>query len=278
MGFTLLQYSCRFFYNIRLYFGKRSLDLNDKKCYTFIMTINSEYIRKLTGFKVYAVKRCNATFDDIGENDAIIALSQNHGAGRGDHTFYSPPGGLYIVMRERGLSIDPHTLTPAVGLAVHDTVKSVLGVETRLKWVNDVMLGNKKICGILCRSPRRAEYLIGMGINYATDIAALMKAGLTEAGTLNAPEKLATEFCAQLIRNVHLAALSPFDYVRYNDLCDTVGKMISFTQNGITVQGFAEGIETDGTLIVRIGKATVAVDAGEVSIVREIPPQALANM
>lgn len=237
------------------------------------MTINSEYIRKITGFKVLAVKRCNSTFDDIGSHDAIIALSQNRGAGRGDHTFFSPPGGLYIVMRECGLSIDPHTLTPAVGLAVHDTIKSTLGVTTKLKWVNDVMLNGKKICGILCRSPRRAEYLIGMGINYATDINALIKAGLTEAGTLAAPEKLATEFCARLIRNVHLAALSPFDYEKYNALCDTVGKTISFTQNGIAVQGFAESVETDGTLIVRIGKATVAVDAGEVSVVREVPPK-----
>lgn len=254
-------------------FGKSSLDLHSEKCYTFIMTINSEYIRKLTGFKILAVKRCNATFEDIGSYDAIIALAQNRGAGRGDHTFFSPPGGLYIVMRECGLSIDPHTLTPAVGLAVHDTIRSVLGVETRLKWVNDVMLGDKKICGILCRSPRRAEYLIGMGINYATDINVLLKAGLNDAGTLAAPEKLATEFCARLIKNVHLAALSPFDHERYNALCDTVGKTISFTQNGMIVQGFAEGIETDGTLIVRIGKATVAVDAGEVSVVREAPPK-----
>ena len=47
-----------------------------------------------------------------------------------------------------------------------------------------------------------------------------------------------------------------------------VGKNVTFIHNGINVQGFAESVAPDGSLIVRIGNATVAVDAGEVSIVR----------
>jgi len=233
------------------------------------MDLNERFIKKYTGLKVAAVKHARSTFDEIGDNDAIIALSQDNGVGRGDHTFYSPRGGLYMVMRECGLDIDAQTLTHKVGLAVHDTILTVLGLSVRLKWVNDIFYDGKKVCGILCRSPRRGEYLIGVGVNYSTDIAELKKAGLDNAGSLGAPEARASEFCARLIRRIHVIARKQFDCTRYNVLCDTVGKNISFNQNGVAVTGFAEKVETDGTLLVRIGKATVAVDSGEVSIVRE---------
>lgn len=233
------------------------------------MVINEKFIREFTGFKVTVREHCVSTFDEIGGNDAIVALSQDRGAGRGDHTFFSPKGGVYMVMRVLGLHIDAHTLTPAVGLAVYDTIKSVTGIETKLKWVNDVMLDGKKVAGILCKCPRRGEYLIGIGVNYATDADTLVKAGLRDATTLNAPESRVTAFVTGLIKRIRTATLAAFDHRRYNSLCATVGKNISFTHNGSEVRGYAESVGADGSLIVRIGTATVAVDSGEVSIVRE---------
>ena len=133
------------------------------------------------------------------------------------------------------------------------------------------MYDGKKICGILIRSPRRGEYLIGVGVNYATSPAELEKAGLSDVATsLGAPEDKATAFTADLMRRIHLATLAPFDHVRYGKLCVTLGKTVCFNKNGVNIRGYAESIERDGTLLVRIGMATVAVDAGEVSLVREV--------
>ena len=237
------------------------------------MVIDKHYIKKATGLKILSVRSCKSTFNELGDNDVIIAQSQVFGEGRGDHKFFSPPGGLYIVMREVGLNINAHTLTPAVGLAAHDTIKAVSGIDTTLKWVNDVMFGGKKAAGILVKCPRRGEYLIGIGINYATDIRDLELAGVEGAATLNANECRATEFCTDLIKRIHAATLMPFDYKRYNALCDTVNKTVSFMRGDVKVQGHAEHVEKDGSLIVRIGMATVAVDAGEVSIIREVKPE-----
>ena len=234
-----------------------------------LMLIDQRYIKKATGLKILSVRSCRSTFDELENNDVIIAQAQACGEGRGDHKFFSPPGGLYIVMREVGLNINAHTLTPAVGLAAHDAIKSVLNIDTTLKWVNDVMFGGKKAGGILVKCPRRGEYLIGIGINYATDQKDLVNAGLNDATTLKANECRATEFCVELIKRIHAASLMPFDYKRYNELCDTVNKTVSFMRGDIKVQGRAESVERDGSLIVRIGMATVAVDAGEVSLVRE---------
>ena len=232
------------------------------------MIINKRHIQTATGYKVKVCKSCKSTFDKIGGNDVIIALSQKNGAGRGEHTFFSPPGGLYIVQRERNV-IDPHTLTPAIGLAVHDAVKAVTGRDTQLKWVNDVIYNDKKIAGILVRSPRPGEYLIGVGVNYFTDVRAFEKVGLFDAGSLGADVTTASAFCAELISRIRLAARESFNYHKYTALCRTIGKNISFVRDGVNLEGYAESIERDGSLIVRIGSATVAVDAGEVSIVRE---------
>lgn len=246
------------------------LDLYRLRWYNIDMTVDEKTLRKATGLNLSVLDECVSTFDAIGDLDAIVALSQKSGEGRGDHTFFSPRGGIYVVMRAMGLHIDAHTLAPSVGLAAHDAIKSVLGMETRLKWVNDVMYGGKKIAGILCKCPRRGEYLIGIGVNYATDEAELFSAGLPDAGTLAAPPQKATEFTAVLLKAIRRAAVSIFDAARYNALCVTVGKNVSFIHNGMTVRGYAEAVERDGSLIVRIGSATVAVDAGEVSIVREV--------
>lgn len=232
------------------------------------MAINGKLLQKVTGLKIKCVERCVSTFDEIGDFDAIVARTQAHGAGRGDHTFFSPYGGIYLVMRERGLNIDAHTLTPAVGLAVRDTILNVLGISTRLKWVNDVLLDGKKVCGILCRCPRRGEYLIGVGVNFAVSRKDLMSAGLDDAATLDASEYYATSFTTELIKRIHSASLLPFDHERYNKLCVTVGKDVSFTYNGMQTFGHAEYVERDGSLMVKIGQATVAVDSGEASIIR----------
>lgn len=235
-----------------------------------IKKINASFIKKATGLKVKSVVSCGSTFDEIADYDVIIARSQSVGYGRGDHTFYSPLGGIYIVMRETGLNIAAHTLTPAVGIAAHDAIKTVLGIDTKLKWVNDVMYNGKKAAGILVRSPRIGEYLIGIGVNYATDGEQLLSAALPDAVSLQAPPDKADMFALQLIKNIHLATLKDFDSARYNSLCVTVGKNVGFTHNGVYVQGFAQSVEQDGTLMVRLGQATVAVDAGEVSVLREV--------
>ena len=234
------------------------------------MLLNEKFIGQHTGLNVKVVQSCRSTFDEIGKYDAIIALKQTDGVGRGDHTFFCPDGGLYIVMRVQGVFINPHTLTPAVGLAVHDTIQAILGLKTQIKWVNDIMYNYQKVAGILCKCVRKAEYLVGIGINYATNPEELEKAGLPDATSLQAPESRATAFVTGLLRQIRRAAIATFDNERYGRLCMNVCKTVGFTYNGVYVEGYAEGINPDGSLIVRIGNATVAVDAGEVSILRNV--------
>ena len=232
------------------------------------MKLNGKFITASTGLNIRFTRSCVSTFDEIEDFDVIVALRQKNGVGRGEHTFASPPGGLYIVLRLIG-RYDAHTLTPSVGIAVHDTVAEILGLDTELKWVNDVFYKGKKAVGILCKCPRKDEYLVGIGINYATKQSALDNAGLNGiATTLGAPEEKASEFVAALLNRIYDPALCAFDSEKYSSLCMNIGKTVEFTHNGAKLTGLAERVNEKGSLVVCVGEETVAVDAGEVVILK----------
>ncbi|MDE7108137.1 MAG: hypothetical protein K2O39_07430, partial [Clostridiales bacterium] len=88
--------------------------------------------------------------------------------------------------------------------------------------------------------------------------------------SLQAPISRASAFVTGLLRMIKRATIATFDNIRYGNLCINVGKNVEFTHNSLKVRGFAEMIDANGSLIVRIGNATVAVDAGEVSIIRNV--------
>ena len=109
-------------------------------------------------------------FDGVEKPVLIIAEKQSAGRGRMGRSFYSPDGtGLYMSLL---LSIDGghHNtvgITSAAAVASVRAVRRVWGVETEIKWVNDIYLDNKKIAGILAESFFVGEKfftVIGIGV------------------------------------------------------------------------------------------------------------------
>lgn len=106
---------------------------------------------------------------DRGEaqaGDLFIADEQTAGRGRLGRSWHSPAGsGLYVTTILQGLSASSQPLiTLALGLAVQETIDLVAGVRADLKWPNDVLIGDKKLAGILVQSHSGA-LLAGLGIN-----------------------------------------------------------------------------------------------------------------
>ena len=104
------------------------------------------------------------------DGTAVIASMQSAGRGRSGRSFLSPEGGLYLSVLLRP-DVDPErlpTLTPVAAVAVCRAVESICGVQCGIKWPNDVLLGGKKICGILVESILGEEkpcVIVGIGIN-----------------------------------------------------------------------------------------------------------------
>lgn len=129
--------------------------------------------------RIIAFDRCVSTNDEayaLAEKGAVngttvTAREQTGGKGTNGRSFFSPgKTGVYMsvilrnVKKERLLDV-----TPMAAVAVSRVLDKNFGVETRIKWVNDVYLDGKKICGILTKAQSKngeTDFIIvGIGIN-----------------------------------------------------------------------------------------------------------------
>ncbi len=212
----------------------------------------------------------------------VVADTQTGGRGRMGRAWTSPPGGnLYLSCVLRPPLALPQTpaLALAIGIAVCDAVRSV-GAPAQLKWPNDVLLGDRKVAGILLEAqsqgPRLESLIAGIGVNLSAEVAPELE---TIATTVAAAVPLATR--ATITREqflpVVLAALE-----LWVDRYVAVGiSVVVDAWNQRMVQGLhvragallgtALGIDGDGNLRLRDSVGIIhTIRAGDVEIVRRI--------
>ena len=205
-----------------------------------------------------------------GEQRAIIlARSQSAGRGRMGRSFYSPEGsGVYfsLLMPLKKELEGGVFLTTAVSVAVMRAIRALTGKQVEIKWVNDLFLQGKKICGILCESMCFGDdraVVIGIGINVRS---AEFPTELSEiAGSLSAdeisPAKLVSAICEEVF--AFLADPLSSDWLQdYRTHSLVLGKNVRWIENDVSREGIAESIREDGALCVRAG------DTGELAILR----------
>ena len=105
---------------------------------------------------------------------ALVAEEQVMGRGRMGRSFYSPPGsGLYLslLLRPEMPAADATRLTACAAVAVAEAIETLSGKEAGIKWVNDIFVDGRKVCGILteasvdCESGMMHYVIIGIGVN-----------------------------------------------------------------------------------------------------------------
>ena len=133
--------------------------------------VDIEYLKKVgsTNDIAKGYARSSAT-----ARRAVVAGMQTAGRGRRGRAFYSPFGcGVYLttIVSGREIPADPQMLTIAAAVAVCQAVEQAVGASCDIKWVNDVYLGGRKVCGILTEAEidletgRPAWAVVGIGIN-----------------------------------------------------------------------------------------------------------------
>ncbi|HIU67063.1 MAG TPA: biotin--[acetyl-CoA-carboxylase] ligase [Candidatus Caccomorpha excrementavium] len=219
---------------------------------------------------------------------AVLADSQNSGRGRLGRSFFSPPGrGIYLsaVLRIPTDETSLLRLTTAVCTAVCLAVERVCGLRADIKWVNDVYLRGRKVCGILCEGVLGTDQAIssviaGIGINYTAGPDDFPPELREKAGALymesrdsaqSIPFASREALAAALLREVLFQAehLSDGAYLEeYKKRSLLPGRKIYFTdpQTG-NIPASAIGIDDLGGLIVRLEDGTVkALHSGEVTV------------
>lgn len=216
------------------------------------------------------------------EFTVILANHQTNGRGRLGRTFFSPQGsGIYLSMVLRPNFSAENTLfiTVAAAVAVCDAIENVTGIKTGIKWVNDVYLGNKKICGILTESALSSESqapqysVLGIGLNlykpqndFPDDIKDIA-GSLFENETNN---EIKAKLTAEIINNFkkYYTNLLNKDYLKkYRELSVILDKEINFLKDGNKITATAQEIDNNAHLIVKEKSGvTHILGAGEVSI------------
>ena len=100
---------------------------------------------------------------------AVLAERQTAGRGRMERSFFSPEGGMYLsaILRPEIPPEDLLLMTPMAAAAVWKAVERLTGICLGIKWVNDLYLEGKKVCGILCERTGDAV-IVGVGLNLKT--------------------------------------------------------------------------------------------------------------
>lgn len=127
---------------------------------------------------VKALVRGTGEQKGVDEGYVVIADSQTKGRGTNGHSFYSPQdSGIYmsIVLRPDIAAADSVHLTPLCAVAVARAIEQVCGVSCKIKWINDIFVNGKKVCGILTEGAVAGggmlDYaVVGIGINVSTEI------------------------------------------------------------------------------------------------------------
>lgn len=215
---------------------------------------------------------------------AVAAEMQTSGRGRLGRSFCSPSGGnIYMsVILRRDISIEKSMLiTPCAAVAVADAIDSVCGTETKIKWVNDLFLGGRKICGILteasldCETKKLGYAVVGIGINLASIRKSFPKE-LIESATSIEDEtgKIPDRFrlIAEILRNLdeQIGKIEDVSFMdEYRRRSFLIGRHISVVKSDGERMAEAVGIDDSAGLVVRYDDKTVeTLNSGEARILK----------
>lgn len=219
------------------------------------------------------------------EGLCIVANYQTSGRGRHGRKWISPPAAglnFSIVLRpEFEMRFIP-LITLMSGVAVHDTLQETACLECDIKWVNDVYVNEKKVCGILaesCETNRGLAVVVGIGINLlATNFPDELKENATsietETGIPPALEVLLRTLTKNLDRCYSiLQGENGFEKIRnlWTERSSyAFGKTVSVESAGESFSGVTRGIEENGALRVETSDGVIKiVEAGEVKKLRQ---------
>lgn len=212
---------------------------------------------------------------ELSDGAAVTAKRQTAGRGRRGHSWEDDSGMLPMSV----LLIDPperETLTARVGLAVCGAIEEMCGSSQRIaiKWPNDIIITDRKVCGILCESiilGDRTCVICGIGINISQSEEYFKAAGLPHAGSLKmltGTDPDSRELFERVAAAVKERAAMPFCkcYEEFKSRLINLGRRVRVISADGERSALAENIAPNGFLICRDENGTFEVGSGEVSV------------
>jgi BirA family biotin operon repressor/biotin-[acetyl-CoA-carboxylase] ligase len=237
------------------------------------------------GRKVIAYSHLTST-NDIAKRQAkkgaregtvVLAEEQTAGKGRLKRTWLSPKGSIALSIILHPTPTQLSSLIMVASLAVAHCIEKIGSLKTQLKWPNDILVNEKKVCGILIESDVRGKAVdyavigIGLNVNFKPsdfpEIAATATSLSEELGReLPLPELIR---CLLVEAEKLYLTLPEGDTVfeEWRDRLVTLGKEVQVSSGKTSYQGTAESVASDGSLFLRQPDGSlIKIVAGDVSL------------
>ncbi|MDR9500242.1 MAG: biotin--[acetyl-CoA-carboxylase] ligase [Desulfurivibrionaceae bacterium] len=208
----------------------------------------------------------------FASGSVLFAQTLTGGQGRFKRPWHAPEGGIWMVVAlfNQWLPQTAQLLSLAAGVSVCETVRH-FGLEAELKWVNDVLVGGKKICGILgetytCQESSEEFILLGIGLNvnnchFPPELTSLATSMKDCAGHDFDLDRVAVDLLAKLRWNIGLLTHGEEEgegdhrafLASYRALCKSKGRLVSFGYNAYNTPLYTATVKAicdDGAILL----------------------------
>ena len=213
------------------------------------------------------------------EGTLVIANVQSAGRGRLGRSFYSPAGsGIYmsLILRPSLAATQALRITSCAAVAVARAIEKVTGISPQIKWVNDIYLHGKKVCGILTEAgfggqgEQMQHAVLGIGVNvgnmqFPDELAVIATSLENETGQSISRERLLAEICNEFsILYEQIEKATFLEESRQRSF--VLGKQITVhTPEGV-YEAKAVDLNEEGYLLVERNGVRECLYSGEISI------------
>ncbi len=256
------------------------------------LSLADMYVRDILGplrFRVHYVERCASTQDvaealarqGVPEGTIVLAEEMNRGRGRMGREWIATKGGLWltIILKPRKIRY-LQLLSLVAGISIVEALEELLGIKTALKWPNDILYNDLKIAGILVEGKVEADIvdyiLLGIGLNVNNELPSQLEdkaTTLADVLGMKLPRiPLLRAILYKFNKNYELLVKEQYNEVigLWKKYSATIGSRVRvYLVDGKVVEGLAEDVAIDGSLIVRLANGSRAlVYAGDVEHLR----------
>lgn len=242
----------------------------------------------LIGSKIILLDTVDSTNNYLKSNaerytngTVIVAREQTNGKGRLGRTWETKKDDTLcfsILLKPEISPMEVSAITPLCGLAVTNALNEYFGFDAKIKWPNDVIIGNKKLVGILtemnCEFDKVDFIVVGIGINIFNKNFSEEIAHKATSCALESNKKIEINKLLVLILNHIETLLLKGNYMfnkdnlnSYKSCCATLGKQITFSRKGSKTSAVATDINNNGELVVTLNNgSTETIFSGEVTV------------
>ncbi|CAI8000071.1 Bifunctional ligase/repressor BirA [Geodia barretti] len=253
-------------------------------------TLRGGLFTRIVGKRLLFFQEVGSTMDEAlrraergtEEGTVVVAETQTASRGRQGRAWVSRTGNLYLsVVLYPSLQTLPY-LNSLCGVAVVRAIANISGLKPRIKWPNDILLEGKKVAGVLVESAIAGEQvhhsIIGIGINVALEADEIdeIAGGAISLNHASAGDIPRDELLREILQQLDALYIqlnhgdTPVE--EWEELLDTLGQRVKVTWQGEEYVGFADGIDAQGSLLLREDSGTMrTLAAGDATSLRPAP-------